>query len=293
MTTILETGISELKKLFSGKVRDIYEVSADTWLIVTTDRISAFDVVFSEGIPMKGVYLNRVANHWFKSVSSIKTHILSYTPEKELPFLKNYPGIPERSILAKKMNRLPVECIVRGYLFGSVWSEYQEHGTASGISLPTGIPLAGEIPEPIFTPSGKAEEGHDINITEKEFMDTVGADVGSQIKEASLALYKQARDTMKKAGIILADTKFEFGLDTDGSLVLVDEILTPDSSRYWVGETYQVGKSPESFDKQFVRDYLLSIDWNKQPPAPPLPADIIEKTRQKYEQIADIVESLA
>lgn len=293
MTTILETNITELKKLFSGKVRDIYEVTADQWLIVTTDRISAFDVVFTEGIPMKGVYLNRVANHWFKSVSSIKTHIISYTPVNELPFLKNYPGIPERSILVKKMNRLPAECIVRGYLFGSVWEEYRSKSTAGGVPLPEGIPLAGEIPEPIFTPSGKAEEGHDINITEQEFMDLVGSGIGEQIKQVSLDLYKKARNTMRNAGIILADTKFEFGLDEDGSLVLVDEILTPDSSRYWVGETYQVGKSPDSFDKQFVRDYLLSIEWNKQPPAPPLPPEIIERTRQKYEQIADIVESLA
>lgn len=292
MTTILKTDIKELKKLFSGKVRDIYEVSKNQWLLVTTDRISAFDVVFSEGIPMKGAYLNRVANHWFKTVTTIKTHIISYTPELELPFLKNYPGIPERSILVQKMNRLPVECIVRGFLFGSVWDEYQKHSTASGVLLPTGIPLAGEIPEPIFTPSGKAEAGHDINITEKEFFDTVGHEIGTQIKKVSLELYTQARNRMKEKGVILADTKFEFGLDENGSLVLVDEILTPDSSRYWVGSSYSVGKSPESFDKQFVRDYLLSINWNKQPPAPPLPPDIIENTRAKYEQIATIVESL-
>ncbi len=290
MQAIVKTEIKELKKLFSGKVRDIYEVSPDRWLIVTTDRISAFDVVFGEGIPQKGVYLNRVANHWFKAIGGIKNHIISYTPEVELPFLKNYPGIAERSILVRKLNRLPVECVVRGYLFGSVWDEYKTHGTAGGQRLPAGIALAGKLPEPIFTPSSKAEEGHDENITMEQFFAVTGKDVGEKIRDASIRIYLDARSRMEKLGILLADTKFEFGLDESGELYLVDEVLTPDSSRYWVGETYEVGKSPESYDKQFVRDYLLDIKWNKQPPAPVLPAQIIEKTRAKYEQIADIVE---
>ncbi len=290
MQAITETNVAELKKLFSGKVRDIYEVSRDRWLIVTTDRISAFDVVFGEGIPMKGVYLNRVANHWFRTITGIKNHIVSYTPEVELPFLKKYPGIAERSILVKKLNRLPVECVVRGYVFGSVWDEYRTKGTAGGQRLPSGIELAGILPEPIFTPSSKAEEGHDENITMEQFYGVTGREVGERIRSESLRIYLDARERMAKEGIILADTKFEFGLDETGELYLVDEALTPDSSRYWVGETYEVGKSPESYDKQFVRDYLLEIKWNKQPPAPALPAVIVEKTREKYEQIAEIVE---
>lgn len=292
MQTITTTDIKELKKLFSGKVRDIYEVKADQWLIVTTDRISAFDVVFAEGIPMKGVYLNRIANHWFKTITSIKNHILSYTPEIELPFLKKYPGIAERSILVTKMNRLPIECVVRGYLFGSVWEEYQKKGTAGGIALSKGIALAGKLESPIFTPSTKAEEGHDENIDTEEFLKITGKTIGEKIIASSLSLYTMARDKMEKQGIILADTKFEFGLDAQGEVGLVDEALTPDSSRYWVGSSYRVGDSPESFDKQFVRDYLLSIKWNKNPPAPALPSDIIEKTRSKYEQIADIIEKV-
>ncbi len=292
MATITSTDIKELKKLFSGKVRDIYEVKADQWLIVTTDRLSAFDVVFTEGIPLKGVYLNRVANHWFKTIKSIKNHIISYTPEKELPFLKNYPGLAERSILVQKLNRLPVECVVRGYLFGSVWEEYQTKGSAGGIPLPEGIPLAGKLPNPIFTPSTKAEEGHDENINMEELHALIGAENAEKISAAAIELYLMAREKMAEQGIILADTKFEFGLDPKGELFLVDEALTPDSSRYWVGSSYKVGESPESFDKQFVRDYLLSIKWDKQPPAPPLPSDIIEKTRVKYEQIADIIEKV-
>lgn len=292
MQTITTTDIKELKKLFSGKVRDIYEVKADQWLIVTTDRISAFDVVFAEGIPLKGVYLNRIANHWFKTIKSIKNHIISYTPEIELPFLKKYPGIAERSILVTKMNRLPIECVVRGYLFGSVWEEYQTKGTAGGIKLRKGIALAGKLETPIFTPSTKAEEGHDENINTEEFLKITGKAIGEKIIASSLALYTMARDKMEKQGIILADTKFEFGLNAQGEVCLVDEALTPDSSRYWVGSSYRVGDSPESFDKQFVRDYLLSIKWNKTPPAPALPSDIIEKTRVKYEQIADIIEKV-
>lgn len=292
MQTITTTDIKELKKLFSGKVRDMYEVKADQWLIVTTDRISAFDVVFAEGIPLKGVYLNRIANHWFKTITSIKNHIVSYTPEIELPFLKKYPGIAERSILVTKMNRLPIECVVRGYLFGSVWEEYQKKGTAGGIALSKGIALAGKLKSPIFTPSTKAEEGHDENINTEEFLKITGKAIGEKIIASSLSLYTMARDKMEKQGIILADTKFEFGLDAQGEVCLVDEALTPDSSRYWVGSSYRVGESPESFDKQFVRDYLLSIKWNKTPPAPALPSDIIEKTRAKYEQIADIIEKV-
>jgi phosphoribosylaminoimidazole-succinocarboxamide synthase len=289
---IVKTDIHELKKLFSGKVRDIYEISEKEWLIVTTDRISAFDVVFQEGILEKGKILNRISNIWFSKMKQIKNHLVSEKPEEKLPFLKNYEGIPERSVLIRKLNRLPIECVVRGYLFGSVYEEYEKNGTAGGNPLPKGLKLAQDLPEPIFTPSTKAEVGHDENINYSEFLNIVGKEVGHQIRDASIELYRKAKEIMKKKGIILADTKFEFGLDEKGELILVDEVLTPDSSRYWEGESYRIGESPKSFDKQFVRDYLIQIKWDKKPPAPPLPSDIIQKTREKYLQIQNIIEGI-
>lgn len=292
LKAITRTDISELKKLFSGKVRDIYEIEADQWLIVTTDRISAFDVVFNEGIPDKGRVLNRISNKWFSHIKSIDNHLISTAPQNELPFLSRYDGVAERSVIVKKLNRLPVECVVRGYLFGSVNDEYKKKGTAGGVALPKGLELASVLPEPIFTPSSKAETGHDENITHDEFFNVVGRETGRLIEEASIRIFKQASGLMAKAGIILADTKFEFGLDEDGNLVLVDEVLTPDSSRYWDSSSYKVGESPASYDKQFVRDYLLDIKWNKTPPPPALPDQVILKTREKYLQILEIIESL-
>lgn len=293
---ITSTDIKELKKLFSGKVRDIYEVKNDEWLIVTSDRISAFDVVFHEGVPEKGKILNGISNKWFSLIDSsklnLKNHLLSVTPQKELPFLNNYPGIPERSVIVRKLNRLSVECVVRGYLFGSVYEEYRTKGTAGTNKLPKGLSLAEVLPEPIFTPTTKAEAGHDENIDHETFYKMTGKDIGSKILEHSIAIYEMARDKMEKKGIILADTKFEFGLDGSGGLVLVDEVLTPDSSRYWEKETYKIGESPKSYDKQFVRDYLTAIKWNKTPPPPALPGDIIEKTAGKYRQIYDIIQAI-
>lgn len=293
---ITHTDIRELKKLFSGKVRDIYEVKSDQWLIVTTDRISAFDVVFNEGVPEKGKILNGISNKWFSLIGSsglgLKNHLLSVTPEKELSFLNNYPGVAERSVIVKKMNRLAVECVVRGYLFGSVYEEYKTAGTAGGNKLPKGLGLAEVLPEPIFTPTTKAEAGHDEGIDHETFFKLAGEDLGKEILRKSIEIYILARDKMATKGIILADTKFEFGLDDQGGLVLVDEVLTPDSSRYWEKESYRIGESPKSYDKQFVRDYLNDIKWNKTPPPPALPADIIAKTAGKYRQIYDIIQSI-
>lgn len=289
---ITKTNISELKRVYTGKVRDIYEVSEGKWLIVSTDRISAFDVVFNEGIPDKGVVLNTVSNKWFSKIDVLPNHLLSVNPVEELPFLKDYAGLPERSVIVKKVNRLPVECVVRGYVLGSVWDEYCREGSVCGIRLPAGIQFAGKLPEPLFTPADKAEAGHDENIDYKRFFGVVGKETGEKIIDAAIKIYTMANKAVADKGIILADTKFEFGIDDDGKLILVDEVLTPDSSRYWAGATYKPGESPASYDKQFVRDYLNTLTWNKQPPAPPLPADIISRTRDKYLEIMRIIESI-
>ena len=292
MNAITTTNIKELKKLFSGKVRDIYEIDPDQWLIVTTDRISAFDVVFNEGIPGKGRVLNRISNKWFSKMTMLPNHLISTNPANELPYLANYPGIAERSVIVKKVNRLPVECVVRGHLFGSVYSEYKAGGTAGGLLLPSGLKLAQELPEPIFTPADKAESGHDENIDHDRFFEVVGEKTGRQIIDYAIAIYIKARDIMKGLGIILADTKFEFGIDKDGTLILVDEVLTPDSSRYWDGDSFKVGESPRSYDKQFLRDYLNTLKWDKTPPPPPLPSEIIDKTREKYLSILNTIEKI-
>ncbi len=283
------SSVKELKMLFRGKVRDIYEVSEKEWLIVTTDRISAFDVVFSEPIPEKGIILNKISNMWFDAIDFIPNHIISKNPLEKLPLLKKYPEIKERSVLVKKVKRLPVECVVRGYLFGSVYKEYKKSNTVCGIKLPEGLRLAEKLPHPIFTPSTKAEVGHDENIDYNEFIKITGKEIGDKIIEYSIKIYEFASEKMEKVGIILADTKFEFGLD-DGKLILVDEILTPDSSRYWEKTSYRVGESPLSYDKQFVRDYLNSIGWDKTPPAPKLPDEIISKTAEKYREILHLIE---
>jgi len=291
MKAIAKTDIKELKKIYQGKVRDIYEIDSERWLMVASDRLSAFDVVFEDSIPDKGVVLNHISNKWFSIMDFIPNHLLSVTPEKELSFLKNYEGIPERAVIVRKVKRLPVECVIRGYLFGSVFNEYQKKGTAGGNTLP-GLKLAEKLPQPIFTPANKAESGHDENIDYKKFIDILGKELGNKIIEVSMRLYGDAQDKLTSHGIILADTKFEFGLDQDGVLVLIDEILTPDSSRYWDGKTYRVGESPVSFDKQFVRDYAAAQDWDKTAPAPRLPEDIIMKTRDKYMQIKAIIDRI-
>ncbi len=292
MPPITQTDIKEFKKVFSGKVRDIYETRPNEWLIVTTDRISAFDVVFNEGIPDKGSILNQISNKWFEKITSIDNHLISATPAEVYHKLNNYPGIPERSVLVQKVNRLPVECVVRGTLFGSVFREYKTKGTAGGIRLPEGLELASQLSEPIFTPASKAESGHDENINFNQFIDITGQEIGERIRKESIRIYKQARTILDSLGILLADTKFEFGLKENGELILVDEVLTPDSSRYWEKASYHPGSSPASYDKQFLRDYLSTLDWNKQPPAPTLPEKIIAKTRDKYLQIQSIIEKI-
>jgi phosphoribosylaminoimidazole-succinocarboxamide synthase len=289
---VLKTNIPGVPEPKRGKVRDIYDLG-DRLLIVTTDRISAFDVILPTGIPDKGVVLNQISLYWFKQVENlIPNHILS-TDLSILaePFQKAKDQLIDRSIIVKKAKPLAAECIVRGYLTGSGLKEYQKTGKVCGLDLPKGLVESSKIPEPIFTPSTKAEQGHDINISFDEMKNILGDDgLASQVREISLVIYQRGRDLADQKGIIIADTKFEFGL-LDGQLILIDEVMTPDSSRFWPKSDYQEGVSQKSFDKQFVRDYLETLkDWNKTPPGPVLPDEIISKTRAKY---VDAFERLA
>lgn len=275
METITETSLS-LPLVRKGKVRDTYELD-NNLLMVATDRLSAFDVVFNEGIPSKGQVLNTVSAFWFsKTKDIIDNHLISTEVPDDLPgYLKG------RSMVVKKGKPILLECVVRGYLTGSGWKEYQKSGTVCGIKLPEGMKNGDKIENPIFTPSTKAETGHDENITEEKAAEIVGRETLDFVKKKSLALYEFGRDYAYDRGLVLADTKFEFGYGPEGSIILIDEILTPDSSRYWMKEDYEKGELL-SLDKQFVRDYLEKTDWNKQPPAPPLPGDVIEKTSERY-----------
>ena len=270
-----------IKKLRSGKVREVFDLG-DTLLFVATDRISAFDVILPDPIPYKGAVLNQISAFWFKRFETIQNHLVTSNFEefpKELqPFREQLAG---RSMIVKKTKPLPVECVVRGYLAGSGWKEYQESQNVCGIKLPAGLKLASQLPEPIFTPATKAEKGHDENIDMKRCAQILGDEIANRVKKLSLEIYSRGREHAARKGIIVADTKFEFGT-VDGELLLIDECLTPDSSRFWPKDEYVVGQSPHSFDKQFVRDYLETLDWNKTPPAPRLPKEIIEKTSAKY-----------
>ncbi len=269
-----------------GKVRDIYEVGDDKLLIIATDRISAFDVVIPTPIPGKGRVLTKMSLFWFEKFKHrVKNHIISSAPE-EYPFdTKGSREILEgRSMLVKKATPLPVECIVRGYITGSGWKDYRATGKVCGIALPEGLKECAELEEPLFTPSTKGEVGeHDENISFNHVVDRLGKDVAERIRDLSLSLYREAREYARERGVIIADTKFEFGI-IDGDIVLIDEVLTPDSSRFWPLDQYEPGRPQPSFDKQFVRDYLESIKWDKRPPAPELPEDIVEKTRLRYEE---------
>ena len=278
------TEFQEIPVLHRGKVRDIYDLGKNL-LIVATDRISAFDVVLPNGIPHKGRVLNQISAHWFKTLEGIVSHHMVTTQ------LEGFAGIPKaiaarlrgRAMIVKKAKSLPVECIVRGYLSGSGWNEYQEKGSISGIPLASGLKESQQLPAPLFTPSTKAQVGiHDENIDFEEMVKELGKKLAEEARSASLQLYQKASALAEKRGIIIADTKFEFGLDEAGRLMLIDEALTPDSSRFWPLDGYAPGGPQKSFDKQFVRDYLLSIRWDKKPPAPNLPEDVIEKTSQKY-----------
>jgi phosphoribosylaminoimidazole-succinocarboxamide synthase len=287
---IFETNIDNLELLARGKVRDIYAIDDAHMLIVTTDRLSAFDVVFAEPIPHKGELLTEVSNFWFAKTAGLVRNHLSDLDLRDYVSEEDYLCLKDRSILVKRLETLPVEAIVRGYVIGSGWKDYQASGEICGIKLPPGLQQAAKLPEPIFTPSTKAEVGdHDINVSFDDVIARIGADKANQIREKSIQLYQLAADYARERGIIIADTKFEFGVDAEDELVLIDEILTPDSSRYWPADEYRVGISPPSFDKQFLRDYLETLDWDKTPPAPTIPAELIAKTQQKYQQVRDIL----
>lgn len=282
MKVIRETNFTGLKKVSQGKVRDIYDLG-EQWLIVTTDRISAFDVVLPDPIPYKGYVLNQISAWWFGQMADILPHHLisieiSEFPQACRPYAEELAG---RSMLVKKARPLPVECIVRGYLTGSGLKDYQRTGEVCGIKLPPGLTEASRLEEPIFTPSTKAQQGHDQNISFEEMGRILGRERAEEVKSSSLAIYRRAREVGEAKGIIIADTKFEMG-ELDGRLILIDELLTPDSSRFWPKETYREGVAQPSFDKQYLRDYLNTLNWNKEPPGPSLPPEVVEKTSQKY-----------
>lgn len=290
MTDVLiQTDFPDVKLVRRGKVRDVYEVG-DHLLIVTTDRVSAFDVVLPNGIPGKGKVLTGISLYWFGQMTDIiENHIVATNVDDYPEILKKYrPQLEGRSMLVKKAQPLPIECIVRGYLSGSGWKEYQKSQTVCSIPLPAGLVESSRLEQPIFTPSTKAEEGHDINISYAEAERIVGAETAAQVRDTALAIYTKARSMAEKKGIIIADTKMEMGY-YDGKLILIDEVLTPDSSRFWSIKDYAPGKSQDSYDKQIVRDYLLTLDWNQQYPGPKLPDEIVTKTAARYEEILGIL----
>jgi phosphoribosylaminoimidazole-succinocarboxamide synthase len=286
MSALHESNLTSLKFLHRGKVRDLYEVDADHLLIVQTDRLSAFDVILPTPIPGKGEVLTAVSNFWFKKLGNvIPNHLSGIDPESVVKTEAEKAQVRGRAFVTKKLKPLPIEAIVRGYLVGSGWKDYKKTGAVCGIQLPAGMQEAQKLPEPLFTPSTKAAVGeHDENISFEEAKKLLGADMAEQVKRATLALYTQAADYALTRGIIIADTKFEFGTDASGKLYLIDEALTPDSSRFWPADHYKVGSNPPSFDKQFVRDWLEASGWNKQPPAPQIPADVLQKTADKYRE---------
>jgi len=286
---LFESSISNLKLRTRGKVRDIYEVDKHHLLIVTTDRLSAFDVVLPDPIPGKGQVLTSVSNFWFEKMQDvIPNHLSDLSLEDVVPDATERTQIEGRAIIVKKLAPLPVEAIVRGYLIGSGWKDYQKSGSVCGIELPQGLQLAQQLPEAIYTPSTKAAVGdHDENISFAETIPLLGEEMATKVRDVSLQLYTTAAAYAKERGIIIADTKFEFGLDSDGKLYLIDEALTPDSSRFWPVEQYQVGISPPSFDKQFIRDYLETLDWDKTAPGPKLPDEVTAVSSQKYQEAAN------
>jgi phosphoribosylaminoimidazole-succinocarboxamide synthase len=281
---LLESHLKGLERIHQGKVRDIYAVDAQHMLIVTTDRLSAFDVVLPDPIPGKGGVLTRISRFWFdKTGHIIPNHLTDYPLERAVPDAAERAAIADRSMVVKRLRALPIEAVVRGYLIGSGWRDYQQTGLVCGIALPPGLKQADRLPEPIFTPATKAELGtHDENIAYDHVVSLLGRGLAEQVRATALALYSFAAEHALARGIIIADTKFEFGVDAAGRLTLIDEALTPDSSRFWPVDTYRPGMSPPSFDKQIVRDYLETLDWDKRPPGPRLPPEIIEKISAKY-----------
>ncbi len=291
MSAVYSTHIKSLPLLHKGKVRDNYAVRDNKMLIVATDRLSAFDVIMNEPIPEKGAVLTQMAQFWFDKLAHIvPNHLTGIAPESVVS-AEEASQVKGRSMVVKRLKPLPIEAVVRGYIIGSGWKDYQATGSVCGIHLPAGLQMAQKLPEPIFTPASKAAVGeHDENISFDEVVKTIGQDLAEQIRTVSIRLYQEASDYAATKGIIIADTKFEFGLDEHGQLTLMDEVLTADSSRYWPADEYQVGVSPPSYDKQFVRDYLESLsDWGKKPPAPPIPADVIAQTAAKYRRAYEVI----
>ena len=280
--TLLQLDLPGIPKVRSGKVREMFDLG-DRLLMVASDRISAYDVVMPNGIPRKGEVLTLFSHFWFdRAADLVPNHLLSKADEPLPEAVQSHADqIGRRAMVVKKAQPLAIECVVRGYLAGSGWKEYQKQGTVCGINLPDGLENSSQLPEPIFTPATKAEEGHDENISFDEAVNIVGKNVAEQARELSIKLYERGRHHAAEKGIIIADTKFEFGI-FEGELILIDEVLTPDSSRFWPADLYAPGKSQPSFDKQFVRDYLETLDWDKTPPGPELPADIVQKTSEKY-----------
>jgi len=282
--TLLQTSLPDLKLLRRGKVRDVYEVDDDRLLIVATDRISAFDCVLPTPIERKGEVLTALSQFWFEKLGHIVANhlITSNVDEMPEPVQHERQALAGRSMLVRRAEVFPVECVVRGYLVGSGWKDYLRTGEVCGHKLPEGLLESTELPEPLFTPSTKAEQGHDENISEAQVCELVGTEATEQLRDTSLRLYSEARRYARERGIIIADTKFEFGLDKNGTLTLVDEVLTPDSSRFWPAESYEPGRSQPSFDKQFVRDYLETLNWDKKPPAPAIPPEVAKATTERY-----------
>jgi phosphoribosylaminoimidazole-succinocarboxamide synthase len=286
MSALHESNLTSLKFLHRGKVRDLYEVDAQHLLIVQTDRLSAFDVILDDPIPGKGEVLTAVSNFWFDKLQHvIPNHLSGIAPESVVKGAAEQAQVKGRSFVTKKLKPLPIEAIVRGYLVGSGWKDYQKTGAVCGIKLPAGLREAQKLPEPLFTPSTKAAVGdHDENISYAQAVELLGDEMAAKVRDATLALYTEAANYAATRGIIIADTKFEFGVDESGKLYLIDEALTPDSSRFWPADQYQVGSNPPSFDKQFVRDWLEASGWNKRAPAPRIPQDVLEKTAAKYRE---------
>ncbi|RMF97077.1 MAG: phosphoribosylaminoimidazolesuccinocarboxamide synthase [Gammaproteobacteria bacterium] len=288
---LYESRIPELRKLGQGKVRDIYAIDDRHLLIVATDRLSAFDVVLPDPIPGKGEVLTRLSNFWFARTTAIVPNHLAELPlEAAIRDAALRAQLASRATVARRLQPLPIEAVVRGYLIGSGWKDYQATGRVCGIELPGGLEQAARLPEPIFTPATKAEAGeHDENISFDEAAELIGAELAGRVRDLAIEIYRQGAEYAASRGIIIADTKFEFGLDEAGELYLIDEVLTPDSSRFWPAEAYRTGISPPSFDKQYVRDYLETLDWNKKPPGPKLPPEVIRRTSEKYRQAAALL----
>ncbi|MCW3148390.1 phosphoribosylaminoimidazolesuccinocarboxamide synthase [Stutzerimonas stutzeri] len=277
--------VLSLKKIYSGKVRDLYEIDEKRMLMVATDRLSAFDVILAEPIPEKGKILTAISNFWFDKLKDLVPNHFTGDKVEDVVSAAELPLVEGRAVVAKRLKPIAVEAIVRGYIVGSGWKEYQKSGTVCGIALPAGLKEAAKLPQPIFTPSTKAAVGdHDENISFEQCETIIGKELAAKVRDVSIALYSAAVEYAATRGIIIADTKFEFGLDEDGTLTLMDEVLTPDSSRFWPADSYVEGSNPPSFDKQFVRDWLESTGWNKEPPAPPVPMEVAQKTADKYRE---------